>query len=87
MKQLIHITKLRKALKRFWNIHFVRRSFIKYDIKICHFSEVDISEDNVITKIQNEGWEICGAISVPQTRTWCAEKSITIPFKRRQNYA
>jgi hypothetical protein len=27
MKQLINTTKLRKALKRFWNIHFVRRSF------------------------------------------------------------
>ena len=27
MKQLINITKLRKALKRFWNIHFVMRSY------------------------------------------------------------
>ncbi len=70
-----------------WILSIVRRSFIKYDIKICHFSEVDIHEDDAINKMQNEGWEICGSIGVPQTRTWCAEKSITVPFRRRQNYA
>ncbi len=63
---------------------FLRSNFIKYDIKICHFSEVDIDEENAITKMQDEGWEICGSIGVPQTRTWCAEKSITVPFRRRQ---
>jgi hypothetical protein len=37
MKQLIDTTKLRNALKRFWNIHFVRRSYsdrLKLDLMI-----------------------------------------------------
>lgn len=54
----------------------------KYEIKICHFSEVEISEEDAIGKMQNEGWEIVGNIGVPDTRAWCGEKTITVPFKR-----
>ena len=65
---------------------FVKNSFIEYDIQICYFSDVDISEHSAITKMQDDGWEICGSVGVPQTRTWCGEKSITVPFRRRKNY-
>jgi hypothetical protein len=55
---------------------------MKYEIKICHFSKVEIDEEKIIEKYQDEGWEICGAIGVPQNRTWCGEKSITVPMRR-----
>jgi hypothetical protein len=65
----------------------MKNNFQQYEIKICHFSEVDISDRSAITKMQDDGWEICGAIGVPQNRTWCEEKSITVPFRRKRGVA
>lgn len=63
----------------------MKDNFVKYDIKICRFSEAELcSSHNPIDIMQEEGWEICGAIGVPQNPTWCGEKSITVPFKRKK---
>lgn len=58
-------------------------NFIKYEIKICYFSEYDINEDSAIIKMQDAGWEISGSIGVPQDKAWCNDKSITVPFRRK----
>jgi hypothetical protein len=49
MKQLINTTKLRKALKRFWNIHFVRASY-------SHLNMFDLA--NMEIKVNEHGFSI-----------------------------
>jgi hypothetical protein len=57
----------------------------KYKVKICHFSEIEINEENAISKEQKGGWKICGPIIISQTKEHCTDKSIRIPFKKRDD--
>lgn len=54
MKQLINTTKLRKALNRFWNIHFVRRSYsdrLRMDLMIYGNSFEQSLKPNLFRKL------------------------------------
>lgn len=76
---------LKTVIQKVLSIFVIKTSFIKYEIKICCFSQIDIEENGAIIKMQNDGWEICGSIGVPQTRKWVGDPSITVPFRRRLN--
>lgn len=77
MKKLINTEKLRKALKRFWNIHFVKRSYYEFYL----FEGNQIMVDRDVKKMQEDGWELAGQISTEFSKH--GMDRMLIPLKRR----
>jgi hypothetical protein len=59
-----------------------RLSMAIYEFTIQSYTNEEL-EDGAPVAFQKQGWRVCGSIVIDPNSTWCGDKSIKIPFKRK----